>query len=101
MQLTPKQRKFISHYVEGNNGAVSARRAGYGKGAAVRACDLLKRPDIREEIEVRQMAMRLEAGLSKGNLIRATMKAHDQARTVNEKLKAINLMAKLAGFYPK
>ena len=47
------------------------------------------------------MAMRMEAGLSKGNLIRATMKAHDLAKTVNEKLKAINLMAKLAGFYTK
>ena len=45
--------------------------------------------------------MRFEAGLSKGDLILAALDAHNQAEAVTERLKAINLMAKLAGFYTK
>ncbi|TDJ32301.1 MAG: hypothetical protein E2O56_05465, partial [Gammaproteobacteria bacterium] len=95
------QRRFIDNYVETGQGAKSARMAGYGKGAAVRACNLLKRPDVQEEIQDRQFAMRIEAGVSKADLAQAAMDAHDQARTVTQKLQAIDLMAKLYGLYPK
>ena len=101
MQLTKLQQRFVDYYVEGNNGVISARRAGYKKGAAVRACNLLKRPEIRKEIEDRQLAMRLASGVEKGDLILAALDAHDQAKTVDEKLKAINITANLCGLYPK
>ena len=103
-RLTELQRNFIDHYVETGQGARSARLAGYGKGAAVRACNLLKRPDIQEEIRGRQLSMRLDAGLSKGHLIRAANESFQNAknkRSVTGMLKAVDLMAKLGGLYPR
>ena len=50
---TELQRRFIDHYVETGQGAKSARMAGYGTGAAVRACNLLKRPDVQVDIQDR------------------------------------------------
>ena len=102
--LTELQRRFIDHYVETGQGAKSARMAGYGKGAAVRACNLLKRPDVQEEIQDRQFAIRFKSGLGKGFLIDAAMDSYNKAlnkRNVNGMLKAIDLMARLAGVYPK
>ena len=102
--LTELQRNFIDHYIETGQGARSARLAGYKKGAAVRACNLLKRSDIQEEIRDRQLGMRLDAGLSKGHLIDAAMDSFQSAkdkRSVTGMLKAVDMMAKLSGLYPK
>ena len=102
--LTELQRNFIDHYVETGQGAQSARLAGYGKGAAVRACNLLKRPEIQEAIEDQQLAIRFESGLGKGYLNDALMDTYYKAldkRNVNGMLKAVDLMAKLNGLYPQ
>ena len=102
--LTELQRNFIDHYVQTGQGAQSARLAGYKKGAAVRACNLLKRQDVQEEIEDRQLGIRLESGLGKGHLIDATIDSYLNAknkRSTTGMLKAVDLMAKLSGLYPK
>jgi len=95
--ITELQQKFISHYL--GNGALSARRAGYGKGAAVRACNLLKKPEIQEAIQNQQLAMKVEAGIGKADLIRAALKAYGKARNAMEQLHAIDRMAMLCGYY--
>jgi phage terminase small subunit len=98
-RLTELQQGFINNYVECGNGAAAARRAGYGKGAAVRACNLLKRPDIQEAIETQQMVMRFEAGVSRADLAQAAEDMFYKARTVRDQGRAIDIMAKLYGLY--
>ena len=99
IRFTEKQQKFVEFYVEGNSGAVSARRAGYGKGAAVRASNLLKKPEIRQAIREQQLAIRLETGLGKGDLVRASMRSYETAQNVEDQLRAIDRIAKLCGYY--
>jgi phage terminase small subunit len=102
--LTELQRKFIDNYVATGQGAQSARLAGYKKGAAVRACNLLKRQDVQEEINDRQVGMRIRAGLEMGHLIEAGMDSFLNAKAKGSTmgmLKSIDLIAKLSGLYPK
>lgn len=52
MPLTPKQRRFVDEYLTDLNGTQAAIRAGYGEdGAAVRAHENLKDPDIAQAVE--------------------------------------------------
>jgi phage terminase small subunit len=98
-RLTELQQGFIDHYIQCGNGAAAARRAGYGKGAAVRACNLLKRPEIQEAIEDQQMVMRIEAGVSRADLAQAAEDMFNRARTVRDQGRAIDIMAKLYGLH--
>ncbi len=98
-RITELQLGFIDNYAECGNGAAAARRAGYGKGAAVRACNLLKRPEIREAIETQQKVMRIEAGVSKADLALLAEEAYIGAWTFRDRLRAIDIMAKLYGLY--
>ena len=98
-RLTELQHNFIEHYIQCGNGAAAARRAGYGKGAAVRACNLLKRPEIQEAIEDQQKVMRYQAGVSKADLALLAEEAYIGAYTFRDRLRAIDIMAKLYGLY--
>ena len=98
-RFTELQQGFIDHYIQCGNGAAAARRAGYKKGAAVRACNLLKRPDIQEAIEDQQMVMRFEAGVSRADLALLADEMFYRARTVRDQGRAIDIMAKLYGLY--
>ena len=49
--LTDKQCRFIAEYVVDWNGKRAAEAAGYGKGAAVRAANMLRNPKIKRIID--------------------------------------------------
>jgi phage terminase small subunit len=50
-EISPKQERFCEEYLLDLNGTQAAVRAGYGeKGAKVRACELLAKPEIQERV---------------------------------------------------
>ena len=67
MTLSIKQRRFIDHYLESGNATEAAKRAGYSeKTAAVIGSENLRKPNIRDAIEIRlkENAMSVDEALS-------------------------------------
>lgn len=51
-KLTPKQKKFVKHYIETGNGTKSAKLAGYSEvSAATQAYENLRKPHILAKLE--------------------------------------------------
>ena len=60
-KLTPKQKAFIDYYVETGNATESAIKAGYNeKTAGVIASENLKKPYIREQVDLKMKSMQSE-----------------------------------------
>lgn len=99
--LTNKQRLFAELFAETGNGAHSARTAGYSDAhAASTAYKLRKEPAVEAYIlELAEEAGDGLAEISAGYLHRNAKKIIDDPKTANkDKLKAIEIIAKLKGF---
>ena len=114
MALTKKKRAFIKEFCSDQTcgKAEAARRAGFShKRAAITACELMKDPEIKQEIE-RQLANKLvgiETRSKRGEVTRESLSEQcdeviEQCTTagagawqMQSRLKAIELKAKLHG----
>ena len=58
-KLTPRQERFVDHYLEnGGNSAAAAREAGYAEGSAkVTGCRLLTKANLKQTIEGKRHEM--------------------------------------------
>lgn len=64
--LTPKQRKFCDLYVKTNNGAASARDAGYSKNCArVLASETLAKPYVKKYVDMKMNEAIEKIGVTK------------------------------------
>lgn len=69
MSLTPKQRRFIDHYLESGNATEAAKRAGYSeRSAAEVGYENLRKPQIAEEIKMRVQATAMSVEEAIGRL---------------------------------
>jgi phage terminase small subunit len=64
-KLTPRHRKFIDFYINSGNATDAYRRAGYnGKGSDRSAYNLLRKPEIIEEIEKKRKEIAEKSGIT-------------------------------------
>lgn len=99
--VTKQEAVFAQHYILTRNGRQSAILSGYSEtNASQCASRLLKRERVRNEIK------RLEASmLSESNITRPMLEAfyvgimRDKTATLDQRLKASDLLCKVKGFY--
>ena len=97
MALTTKQRLFVQYYLETYNATQAAILAGYSERSARSiAAENLAKPDIAAEINrhVEIMGMGANERLATLSAI-----ARDKAGKTSDRLRAIELLGKLAGDY--
>jgi len=96
-KLTPRQERFVDHYLEnGGNSAAAAREAGYAEGSAkVTGCRLLTKANLKQTIEGKrhEMSQNSEDRRAKWishleHLALSAEKESDQLRAVETLIKA-------------
>jgi phage terminase small subunit len=89
---------FIKEYMKDMNGTQAAIRAGYSeKGAKVQACNLLKRPDVQEELRKLFDKLNAEMSIDENYIIRELNSNHMRGKEldkISESNKALELMGK-------
>lgn len=100
--LTPKQRKFVDEYMVDMNGAAAAVRCGYSKKTSRSiACELLTKPDIQAELEIRGAELARELKITRLDVAKGLLRAFDLAtelRNPGAMVSAMVHLGKLMGF---
>jgi len=97
MALTAKQRLFVEYDLQSFNATQAAIRAGYSERSARSiAAEVLAKPDIRAEITC---YIEAEGMGTTERLIRLSEIARDKEQKTADRLRAIELLGKLAGDY--
>ena len=103
LKLTPRQEKFVSHFLVTGNGTQSAMAAGYSKvSARVGAHRLLTIPAVQAEIRARQGVDSQRLQLERQDVIAGLLEAIGIAKERQEPAAMIRGWAelgKLMGFY--
>jgi len=98
--LTPKQRKFVSAYLELGNGVAAARAAGYkgnAKTLSVVSSENLAKPCIQQALsQAMEAAQVTEEKIVKELAVIALSPAQDEVR-MEHKLQGLKLLAKIQG----
>ncbi len=99
--MNAKQKAFITEYMKDKNGTQAAIRAGYSERSAYsQASDLLKIPEIMQEIEARQNAAMAAAGITAESVLeRINGIAKDPEASDKDKLKANELLGRYLGLF--
>lgn len=75
MKLTPKQQRFIDEYMVDLNATQAAIRAGFSAAtASVQGCELLKKPKIREAIDIKMAELAKRTGINAERVVRELAK---------------------------
>jgi hypothetical protein len=106
--LDPRERRFVDLYCDTANGTQSALVAGYGsnaKVAGIQAMRLLKRPAIRAAVDERTAQLAALYGFGPDRILReiaamASVPVEQLELKGNDKLKALELLAKLNRMFP-
>jgi phage terminase small subunit len=97
MALTTKQRLFVEYYLQSFNATQAAIKAGYSERSARSiAAEVLAKPDIRAEITC---YIEAEGMGTTERLIRLSEIARDKEQKTSDRIRAIELLGKLAGDY--
>lgn len=102
----PRERMFVQYYIEsGGNGAQSALASGYGSNvrvAAVRASHLLRRDNIKKAMARYQAELAVRYDFGPARILRefAKIAAADVELKGNDKVKALQELAKFSRMYP-
>lgn len=103
MALTDKQRRFVEEYLVDLNATQAAIRAGYSERTAYSiGQENLKKPEIAEEIQVRQAKLGEEAEITAEWVLRELAENHRIARSIGELTasnKALELIGKHKGLF--
>ena len=106
MNFTSKEIKFIEQMVQhcGKKTATQcAIDSGYGvRGARTRASELMAKPEIRNEIEIKLSEIREKYSIDKNKHFQELGELRDMAKdtkNVNAAVRAEELRGKVAGFY--
>ena len=100
LELNEQQEKFVDYYVDCMDGAMSAKKAGYPKGDAVKiALDLLCQPEIQEAIrsrrdKVNEFVKTVE--FTKEDLIRIYWNMYSDCLAKGKPLEAKNILNDIA-----
>ncbi len=106
--LDLRQRKFIELYLESGNQTQAYVAAGYTanlKSASVQASRLLAKPSIRDEVARRTAELTVRYGLGAERILRevatiALVPVEELELKGNDKLKALELLARLNSMFP-
>lgn len=94
--MTPKQKQFVNEYLIDFNATQAAIRAGYSESTAGSiGWENLQKPEISEEIKRRVSAYAMDAN----ERLVALADIARQAEKDGDKIRAIELLGKLAGDY--
>jgi phage terminase small subunit len=99
----PREQRFVEQYVESANGKQSAIVAGYPvRSAHTLASRLLKKVYIREAIERRNAEIMAELDFTPDRILKAIARvaSADVELKGNDKMKALELLAKIARMFP-
>ena len=100
MSLSQRQEAFIEEYVVDFNGGQAAIRAGYGTaGARVRACELLKRPEVQVAIRDRQAVQAAACEVTATEVTQALMREAVTAREGGARVRALELLGRHIGCF--
>lgn len=106
--LDPRELRFVELYCDTGNQAQSALVAGYGSNlnvASVQAARMMKRPAIRSAIDERNAQLSALYGFGPDRILReiaamASVPVEKLELKGNDKLKALELLAKLNRMFP-
>lgn len=101
--MNRRQEVFIQEYLVDLNGAAAARRAGFSpKHARATACRLLKNPEVKAAIDAALEKRRQETEISAKRVmdhISGIAFAEAQGAAVSNKVRCLELLAKLLGMF--
>ena len=102
-KLSQKQEKFVDFYAISGNSTDAARQAGYSeKSARVIGQENLLKPAIKQALEARREAFRVDLALSKDQVVSGLLSAIQMGREQGQPAVIISglvQIAKLCGFY--
>jgi phage terminase small subunit len=101
MDLTPKQRAFVTEYMKDRNATQAAIRAGYSKKTALNASrNLLKNPVIAKMIADWEEANQVESLITVDKIVhRLNTIAENEAAKDSDKIRANELLGKYLGMF--
>ena len=101
--MNKKQKAFIMEYVKDRNATQAAIRAGYSaRSAYSQAHDLLKKPEIQEEIEEFENAAAERSEITVDQIVdRLNCIASNPREKTSDKLRADELLGKYLGMFTK
>ena len=102
--LHPAHARFVADYLVDGNGTRAAQAAGYtARSAAVTAHRLLRRQDVKSEIEARQGVDATRLGIKRQDVISGLLEAFRMAKEQREPavmVTASRELGRLLGLYP-
>lgn len=100
--LTVKQRRFVEAYLSPDcpDATTAARIAGYKRGAAVRAYELLRNPKVVRVLWEEQALLREKHQIDRDRLVVMLLAAYHGADAVLDQISAVRELARLCGLYP-
>ena len=103
LELSTRQEKFVHHYLETENGAESARLAGYSHTCARQtARSLLIKPEIQTFIRQKQDELRIELKIERQNIVLGLIEAFQEAKSGGQPqvmVAAMREIGRICGLY--
>lgn len=97
--LTDKQERFCNEYINCLNGAEAARKAGYTqKNADAMAIQLLRKSQVLEYLKSLQAKVAQKINITREDILERYWKLAEGAEKDSDRLKALELTAKMLGF---